>query len=303
MLLITITRIIQLSLLIAAGILAFRIKLIKRESIPSLNALLLNLALPALLLKSFQSDVLFNGKSMLLPSLRAAILLQALTLILPFLLVRKHPDCNVERASLIFTNNAFIAIPLLSSIFGDLGTFYACTYNAIASFVFFSVLPAMLTGGLSIRQFLFKSLVNDKVIVCVFSIVLLILDIHLPDFLMTPVEWLGDMSTPLSMVLIGCIIAYCDFKLMFNKRVVIVSLLRLIVIPLIVGAILIFIIPSREMLFSLCILSATPAAGLVAIYTEQAGGNTALASGIFSMTAIACAVTIPLIVAIIDLFV
>lgn len=301
MVLITAESIFQLILLIICGYIIFRFKMAKHESLSTLNTILMHLALPALLLESFQSDVLFNGKDMLLPTLGISALIQASNLVFAFLLIRKHPYAHIERASVAFTNNAFVAIPLLSSIFGDIGTFYAGAFNAIASLVFYSVLPAMITGSISMKECLIKTF-NDKTIVCIFAIILLALDIHIPDILMTPVGWLGSMTTPLAMIIIGSIIAESDLLHMFTPRIVWISFLRLIAVPLMTAVILYFITDSEIMFLSFCILASTPTASLVTIYTEQANGNVRLATGLFLFTTILTSVTIPLIVLIVSQF-
>lgn len=302
MVLITAKSIIQLILLIFAGLVGYKLKLIKREHLDTVNAILMHLALPALLLESFQSDVLFNGKSILLPALGMSVILQALSLLLGFVFIRKSPSANIERASVAFTNNAFVAIPLLSSIFGELGAFYACAFNAISSLVFFSVLPAMISGHFSAKECLIKTF-NDKLIVCLFAILLLAADIRIPELLMTPIGWLADVTTPLAMIIIGCIIGYSDLRHMFNPRVIWITVLRLLIVPVIICAAFIFMIRSHEMLLSFCVLASTPTASLVTIYAEQDGLDTSVSSGIFLLTTILSAVSIPLIVLLINMII
>ncbi len=300
MVLITVKSIFQLGMLIIAGMAASKLKLVTNESTDSINAILMHLALPALLLRSFQSDILFNNKALLLPTLGISALVQFMSIALGFVFVRRSPNANIERASIGFTNNSFVGIPLLTSMFAETGSFYGCTFNAISSLVFFSVLPAMITGSFSLKDCIRKTL-NDKVFVCIFATILLAADIRIPEFIMTPVGWLADITTPLAMVLIGCIIANSDFSHLFNMRAAWITVLRLIVTPLITGCILIFLIGhDTAMLLSFCTLAATPTGALVTIYTEQSRGNTALSSGIFLMTTVASAVTIPIIILLVE---
>lgn len=295
MVLTTAESILQLIALILAGALAYRLKLIKRESLDSLNAILMHMGLPAVLLRSFQSDLLFNGKEMLIPTLGISVLLQLMSLLLAFVFVRKNPNANIERASIAFTNNAFIGIPLLSSIFGDIGAFYASTFNAISSLVFFSVLPAMISGSFSAKDCIRKT-INDKVIICIISIILLFADIRIPECIMTPVGWLADMTTPLATIIIGCIVAYSDFSHMFSLRVIWITFLRMFIVPALICVALALMLDGREALLSFAVLASTPTGSLVTIYTEEAGGNTSLSSGIFLLTTILSAVSIPMIV-------
>ncbi len=296
MVLITIESIIQLCLLIIVGIIFFKIGLIKQESTDSISAILVHLSLPALLLRSFQSDILFENKGMLLPALGISALVQGMITVLGFVFVRNHTDANVERASIAFTNNSFIGIPLIGSILGEIGVFYGNAFNTISALIFFSVLPAMLSGTVSVKECIRKTF-NDKVIVCIIAIILLIADIRLPEFIMTPVGWLADLTSPLAMLLVGCIIATSDFSHMFNLRVVWVSIVRLVISPIIICIPLALLLKDNTpALLAFGILSAMPTGTLVTVFAEQEGANTELSSGIYLLTTVACAATIPMIV-------
>ena len=131
MVLVTIESIIQLSLLIIAGIAAYKLKLVKDEGIESINNILMHLALPALLLYAFQSDILFGNKAILLPALGISALVQLMSILLSYVFIRKNPNANIERASIAFTNNSFIGIPLLTSMLGETGSFYASIITAL----------------------------------------------------------------------------------------------------------------------------------------------------------------------------
>ena len=301
MVLVTIESIIQLSLLIIAGIAAYKLKLVKDEGIESINNILMHLALPALLLYAFQSDILFGNKAILLPALGISALVQLMSILLSYVFIRKNPNANIERASIAFTNNSFIGIPLLTSMLGETGSFYASIFNAISSLVFFSVLPAMIVGSFSPKECIRKTL-NDKVYTCIVGTILLAADIRIPDIIMTPVGWLADLTSPLAMFLIGSIIARSDLGHMFNLRVIWITVLRLIATPVITCIPLILLIGHDvPALISFCALAAMPTGAMVTIYTEEANGNTALSSGVFLMTTVASAVTIPLIVFLLEM--
>ena len=295
MVLITLRSILDLCLLMLTGFAAFRFKIIKKEGLNTMNGVLLNIALPATMLKSFQMDLLFEKKELLVSALGLSLLCQLLSIALPFILIRKGPDRNVERSAVAFSNNAFIAIPLLTSIYGDIGTFYASALNVISILFVFSVQPLMISGKFSAKDVARKTL-NNKVIITLAAVALLIADIHLPRFIMTPVGYLGSLTTPLALLSIGAGIAQSEPSHMFNGRVVWISFLRLIVVPLIIC--FIFRLFSQDPTVLLCfyILASTPTGSLTPIYCEQEGIAADKASGIFLLTTIACVVTIPFIV-------
>ncbi|MDO4962001.1 MAG: AEC family transporter [Eubacteriales bacterium] len=295
MFLITSKSIIQLFLLILAGILLYKLRIVKDEGLPTINGILLHAALPALLFRSFQMDILFENRSLLTEALGLSLFYQLFTLLLCFIFIRKGDDKGIERCSAAFTNNAFVAVPLLSSIFGDVGAFYASATNVISSFLIWSLIPMMLTGRTSAKEFI-KQVFNDKVIVCIFALILLLLNIRVPDMIMTPIGYLANLTTPLAMISIGMVIAASDIKGLINGRVMWISFLRLIVTTFIVCFALKLFVKDNVQFVSFCVLTATPTGTLTTILAENAGINSEKASGIFLVTTIFCAVTIPLTV-------
>ncbi len=295
MFLITAKSIFQLFLLIVSGMLAYKTGIVKKDGLKAINGVLLHLALPATLLKSFQMEILFENRMLLGTALGLTVIYQVLPILLSFVLIRKNPDAGVERASVAFTNNAFIAIPLLTAIFGEIGTFYSSASNVISSILVWTVIPMMLTGEFSVKTFI-KKVCNDKIAVCVFAFILLMLNVRLPELILTPVDYLSAMTSPLAMISIGIVIASSDIRKIFTKRIIWISFLRLVVTTLIICAVLRLIVKDETTFLCFCVLSAAPSGSLITILAEEAGMNTDKASGIFMMTTIACSVTIPLLV-------
>ncbi|MBQ8933254.1 MAG: AEC family transporter [Lachnospiraceae bacterium] len=292
--------ILQLSLLILIGIFAFRIKLIRKEGILSVNNILLHLALPATLLHSFQMEILFENKELLLSAFILSIMFMALNFVLAYIIVPRGPGCQAARASVAFTNNGFIGIPLLTAIYGDIGTFYASVSNVVGCIYVFGMLPLVLSGSFSLRDLVTKSL-NDKMIVCLIAMLLLFADIRLPEFFMAPVGNLASMTTPLALISVGTILAESHFRDMFSRRVIWFSCLRNLLLPVIAGLCFRFVSSDPVMLTSYYVLAATPTASLAVVYTEQAGLPTEEISGVFLLTTIASAFTIPLVVLIMSM--
>ncbi len=298
---ITAKSIFQIFLMMLCGVIAYKTGILKKDGIPAINGVLLHLALPATLLRSFQLDILFDNKNILLSAFVLSAVGQIMCILLAILFIRKGEEKRIEQASIAFTNNAFIGLPLLSSIFGDIGTFYAAAMNGIACMFCFSVLPLMLCGSFSFKDVIGKVL-NDKTNISIFAIILLLLDIHLPEIIMVPVGYLGSMTTPLAMISIGAVIASSDLKRMFNLNVLRVSFLRLVVTSLIIALIYKLTVRDNTMMLSYSILMAAPTGSLTTIYCEQYGLNTGYSSGIFVMTTLACAVTIPALVFLLGAF-
>lgn len=126
-----ILQIVIMALLIGAGVICQKTKIITNEVNKGISDIALKVATPALLVSSFQKEL--NGER--LQRLGYAALLGVIAIILAavlgYLLVPKgkngHDNDNgrlsIERFSAVYSNCAFMGIPLINGIYGDEGYF------------------------------------------------------------------------------------------------------------------------------------------------------------------------------------
>ena len=133
--------------------------------------------------------------------------------------------------------------------------------------------------------------------------VLFFAQIHLPEILNNTLSIVGNMIGPASMIVTGMLFAGMDLKKIFgNKRVYIISSLRLIVIPLIALAL---IKPSRiaalssdapKIMLIVFLAVITPSASTVTQICQVYGNDAKYASAINVVTTLCAIVTMPLMV-------
>ena len=131
--------------------------------------------------------------------------------------------------------------------------------------------------------------------------VLFFAQIHLPEILNNTLSIVGNMIGPASMIVTGMLFAGMDLKKIFgNKRIYIISSLRMIVIPLIALAL---IKPSRiaalssdapKIIVFLAVI--TPSASTVTQICQVYGNDAKYASAINVVTTLCAIVTMPLMV-------
>jgi predicted permease len=120
--------------------------------------------------------------------------------------------------------------------------------------------------------------------------------IKLPETVTTALSMLGEMTTPLSMIIIGAILAKTNFRMIFtDRKMYALHILRLVAVPLIVLYGFGVFIKDETMLGTLVILVGMPTAVLVAVLAARHGGDVALASKFVFVTTILSVITIPLL--------
>jgi predicted permease len=106
------------------------------------------------------------------------------------------------------------------------------------------------------------------------------------------------MNTPIAMLVLGTYLAKSKLIDIFkNKHVYSIALLRLIVVPLIVLAVLSFLPMIRpEVRLVILIASSAPSATILAIFSQKYGHDYTYGAQIISFTNIMCLISIPIII-------
>jgi predicted permease len=200
---------------------------------------------------------------------------------------------NVYISLIVFANVGFMGYPVARALYGEIGVFYTSIANLVFTTMVwtYGILLFNSKGKLNL-----KSLLNIGTISSLLGIFLFLLQITIPGPILSALDLTGRMTTPLSMLLIGALIAKVNIKELFSDwKVYYTSFIKLLVIPLITALIL-KQLNYNEMVISICtIMAAMPAAATNAIFAKEFDVNPTFASiGVF-ITTLLCIFTLPFI--------
>lgn len=209
---------------------------------------------------------------------------------------------GIYQLAIVFNNIGFMGYPIISAVYGTSALLYAVLFS-----ITFNIL--IYTYGIrkiqSSRQDLETeeskgSFLNAGVLCGFLALFLYMAQIPMPQFIKTTASGLSNLTSPLSMMVIG--ISLCKIplrKLFSDMKLLIYSLVKLLIIP-IVGMFVINRIVDNEMLCHVCmIILATPAASMVVMLAEQYDGNEELAARIVALSTLLSVVTIPIVSAVV----
>lgn len=294
-------QIVILFLLLVVGYWARASGALDQQGIQGLTSFLVRFALPAMIIGSlqvpFSDQLLAQGKEVLLLSLIFYLIAFIVAWPLPRMLGVTGPGSGTYQFLLAFPNVAFMGYPVITAIFGKGALFYASLYMLPFNLLAFTVGILMLkrTGG-GLSDLDPKILLNPGVTAVVVGLIFFLTSFTLPGPIGGAVTLLGDLTTPLSMVVIGGVLAEMAFKSVFsNWRVYVVSVMRLLLVPLLTWVILRSFITDPLMLGIPVILAAMPSAANAVLLAEEYKSDAELASqGVFIST-LFCIITIPMI--------
>jgi predicted permease len=195
----------------------------------------------------------------------------------------------------IFSNSGFMGFPVLYSIFGSRGVFYGALY-VIPYNVFALYYGMRIFSGKKDENAVKKVLTHPIILSVAVGMLLFLLRIQLPRPVFEAAALTGSITSPLSMLIIGALLAEVPLRDIFKGRELYLgSAMRLVVMPLLVYGLLSLLPLPKEVMQICVIITAMPAAVNTAIMAEKYGGDALLASRFISITTIFSILTIPLI--------
>lgn len=295
-----INQIIVLFMIMAVGFYARKKGMINSEVNRGLSSLLLNITLPFMIIASFNieytSDILVNGVKLLIYSIIIYLIVIPVSKLLYFRLPQNKS--KVLRFITIFSNCGFMGYPVIESIYGKTGVLYTAIFN-IPFNILIWILGISIFAGKMDSKTVKKILINPGIISTIIGIIIFIFEIKIPLPIYNTLSIVGSMTTPISMIVVGAMLA--DVKIMdvfSDASIYYGSLVRLIIIPLIILFVLKAFKVSEMFLGIPVLIMAMPGAANAAIMAEMYGGDAAYASKCIFITTMLSAITIPLIISI-----
>ncbi len=282
---------------VVTGIIMAKTGILKREARSSFIHLLLDIALPCMILNSFNIEtsieqLIAAGEIMLISS--SCVLISWVTAKI-FWRKKPHGRKAVLEFATLFSNAGNAGMPIVNSVFGAEGVFYA-------SFYLLPVRILIWTAGLSLfvetsgtKQRMMILARTPSVVVVFLGIALMFLPFRLPAVLSVAVKNIGDMTGPLSMMLIGAALGESNLREAFDTDALILTGVRLVVQPLI----FLFLfrgIGVQALLWQVAvILTAMPAAANTEIFAEMYGKDYVFAAKCVVVSTIISLFSVPIL--------
>ena len=305
---------VSLAVCIAVGFICRKCRVLDDKLISGLTTLLVKVTLPCTvfisLMRPFSQTLLWeSGATFLLSA--AVFLFGGLAGYVVFKLYkRKKTDAyaNVMIFALIFANVGYMGFPVTQAVFGGEGMIYASMVNASFNLLVWSLGIQMFrkhsAAAEDEQKFSMGKLIlsNIALLATGTGFVFFVTGLRLPQAVSGGISMIAGMTTPVSMLLVGAILAKSALRELFRDwRVFPVIAARLLILPLLAYAVLRLFIHNPVMLGVIVILTAMPAASLTAIFAEQYKSETALATKLVALSTLLSVVTVPFVAVILGI--
>jgi predicted permease len=283
----------------AVGYLIRKKDVLKDEANSNIPKLITEVTLPCLIISSMQIEYTWDKVAdmglMLIVGIVAFVIQYGFVALIPgiFGLADKH-EKGIYQFMVMFQNSGFIGIPVLATIFGEEAIFFGAIYIIPYRVLIMTLGVKMMDSR--IRKFNYKELLNPGMAATVIGLFLFFTQIKLTDFINQPLEIVGGLTTPLAMLFIGASMIDLKFEKIFvNKRMYIISFIRLLAIPIILLIVIKGFVINEIARGVPVIIHAMPVATLCTIFAKEYDNNVDLASSGVFMTTLLSMVTIPIV--------
>lgn len=297
-------QVIILFIILIVGFAAGRFNILDSTGTKKLSEVLLYVSSPMMILNSFFIEFSKDRIVNVLWVVGTGIGMFVISILLSKVFFGRFEEkvVPVLRFTAIFSNCGYMGLPFVNSIFGSEGVFYASFYIVTFHTVLWTYGYMMYGGKGTRRQIIRKLLISPSIIALYIGLIIFIFSIPVPEAIKGAVGAVGDMTMPLSMLIIGGVMSTTKLHTVFSDwRVYLASFIRLIFMPLLYF-VLAYItgvptLPAAVLVTAL----AMPAAANTTIFAELFDKDSVFASKCVSVSTLLSIITAPIVISVVNL--
>jgi predicted permease len=288
-------------LMMLAGYLARRLDILTPASRKSLTDLLLYIILPCNIVDVFAQE---SGSgvpfSVFLQLLLISAAAHLIAILLGFALypMAEGDQKKILRFATAFSNANFFGLPIIEGLYGSQGVLYLAVFMIPLRLLLWSyglhMFQEKIEPGPGRAGFL-SALLHPCIVAVFLGALVMALSIPLPEFFGKTINRIGNCTTPVSLMVVGTILAEADLKKLANKLVLYLTFVRLLLIPLALLAVLRLLHVDPMITGVSTLLMAMPAATVTAALASRYDGDAELGAKCVVFSTLLSMITLPCI--------
>lgn len=271
----TFVQMLVLFAVVIVGFVANKCKLMDKELSKRLSALVINVTAPFIILASAMGDKGIDSHDVLPVVVAGSLMLFFMALIAIPLIKFMHIEPSLKGVyhfMFVFGNINFIGFPVVGALFGEYAIFYASLLSIPFNLMVFLLGVYLITNDKNLLKLKFKTLFSPCLTATYIAIALVLYNVHVYEPVVKTCELIGQITIPVSLLIIGSALADIPLKQMLGKPMMYVLIaLKQIVIPCIILCIFLLCTLDRKYADVLMILSAMPIAAYGTMFCLKYG--------------------------------
>ncbi|WP_281164124.1 AEC family transporter [Liquorilactobacillus sicerae] len=204
--------------------------------------LVTQIALPCYMIITITHKFTASQLLKMIPDLRYPVISMMILMLLAFAFVQlfhiKNEHAGLFSSMFFNSNTVFVGLPINEALFGNASVPYVLVYYMANTTIFWTIGTYLIQrDGTVDAAFSWKKtlgkIFSPPLLGFILGVILVLLKIHLPNFIDSDLQYVGDLTIPLSMIFIGYSISHAGLsKLAFGKDNLLVLSGRFLFAPL-----------------------------------------------------------------------
>jgi hypothetical protein len=292
-------QVLTLFILMLVGYLARKKDLLDEHTTSKLSSLTMSIFLPAMIINSMQIEYNPQMIDKIIKLLLISLVMYVFSFLIAYCLkfiFKSSKDIGIYQYVIMFSNVGFMGYPVVEAILGKQALFYTAIFNLPFNLLVITFGSYFLSKDKGDYSFSLKKFINPVIISIFIGLIAFLFNIKLPLFINKPLAMLGNITTPISMLVIGSMLCTSSAsECFFNKKLYFVSFIRLVFLPFAIYLLFKGRIQDSLLLSIPIVISSMPAAANTVIMANKCDTNATLASQAVFFTTLFSIITIPLI--------
>ena len=295
-------QLLLMGVLIALGFYLNRSGKIKQAAENGIAELTIDIAFPALIFTNIVRDFDLSRLRQYLIVPVSALIITVISIFIILIISRSLGYSRREQEEFafvtVFSNNIFVGAPICLALFGAQGLILAILYDFGMQLILWTVgIWLLKDSGQNAESHFLANIFSPPIVGLLLGLVVVFSGATMPEAVINITDSIGAITVPLAMIFIGLQLAKSSFaEVMVNKKVYLLSLLRLLLFPALVYFIL-GLFPIQSLLRSvMTVLAAMPVFASSSVIMEKYGHQSDFASVAIFATIVFMAVTLPVFI-------
>lgn len=237
-----VNQIIIAGILICIGVIGSLTKVITETVRTAISKLVFNITLPLLIITTFSNmelnrEIIINGLWIFIFSNISLILLLLIGKFTALFTTKVKRTASIHIVHTMFGNIVYLGFPLIYALFPQQESMlYAGLYYLVSTYFLWTIGVLLLTSDKSVNmKENLKNLINPDTIAFIIGILMMVTGIKFPTIIYDALSGMGKITSPLSMLYIGALLANTNIKGVFKRLdIYFLSLNKLLIVPLLV---------------------------------------------------------------------
>lgn len=295
-------------LLMLVGAITQKIKQIDQSQQQLLSWLVVNVFNPALSISSVLSSDAPGNLTSIAYTFEIAILMYGSFILLGKLYTQFIQDTRekiIWQFMIDFPNVGFIGIPVVRGLLGSEYVIYVACFGLVFNVLFYTYGLSLIKD--STKQSwkdTCKQIFNIGTLSSILALTLFLLNIRLPYVFSQALNYLGEVSIALPLMITGMTLAQQKNlkKMLLDGKMYLFTFVKMVVIPVLAGLVMIVCHVPEDLLIVSLLMFGMPVANLPLMVLAEKGWPTKLCSNGIILSTILSVLTIPLVFIIVQFF-